>query len=222
LQHGAIAFQKTIEIRKFESDKFTENDDWKKSLLECDGVLIPGGFGERGWEGKILAAQFCREKKIPFFGICFGMQVMVVEYARNVLNLPKANSTEIDLQTPDPVISLLEEQRGVVNMGGTMRLGAYPCVLQEKSRAYAAYKKKVISERHRHRYEVNNKYKEALEKQGLTFSGTLESGSLCEIAEVENHPWMVGVQFHPEFQSKPLQPHPLFYQFVAAMIKYRS
>ncbi|MEI6243072.1 MAG: CTP synthase [Chlamydiota bacterium] len=222
LQHGAIAFQKALEIRKFESDKLTDSDEWKKSFLECDGILIPGGFGERGWEGKVLAAQFCREKKIPFFGICFGMQVMVVEYARNVLGWKDANSTEIDLSTPTPVISLLAEQINVEDMGGTMRLGAYTCVLKEKTKAFKAYKKKVISERHRHRYEVNNKYKDALEEKGLIFTGILENGSLCEIAEVQNHPWMVGVQFHPEFKSKPLEPHVLFHQFVEAMIQYRS
>ena len=186
-----------------------------------DGYLVPGGFGERGWMGKILTARYCRENKIPYFGICLGMQVMVVEFARNVLELSGANSTEIDPATPDPVISLLSEQQQVVDMGGTMRLGTFACKLKNGSQAHKAYKAGLIHERHRHRFEFNNKYREAIEQAGLLVSGLLEDQALCEITEVEDHPWMVGVQFHPEFKSKPTAPHPLFKAFVKATIEHK-
>jgi CTP synthase len=222
LQHGAIFAGKKLNISKIESDKISNEGSLSKLLSECNGILVPGGFGERGWEGKILAAQYCRENKIPYFGICFGMQVMVVEFARNILGFKDANTTEIDPKTTHPVVSLLAEQRIVENLGGTMRLGAYPCVLKDKSKAYKSYGEKVISERHRHRYEFNNNYKELFEQNGFLFTGTLENGDLCEIAEVKDHPWMVGVQFHPEFKSKPLNPHPLFRDFVAAIVRHRE
>lgn len=219
LKHGAIAHGVTIEIKKFESDKIVENGEFAKSIIDCDGYLVPGGFGERGWLGKILAAKYAREKKKPYFGICFGLHAMIVEFARDVLKYKGANSTEIDPNTAYPVISLLTEQKEIENLGGTMRLGAYPCALKEGSKAHKAYRKKIISERHRHRYEVNNIYKKAFENKGLIFSGILDKGSLCEIAEIKNHPWMVGVQFHPEFKSTPLSPHPLFRDFIGAMLK---
>ncbi|NGX60988.1 MAG: CTP synthase [Chlamydiae bacterium] len=215
LHHGAIAAGYKLQIRAIESDKIPSQDE----LAGCDGYLVPGGFGERGWEGKLEAAHYCREKKIPYFGICLGMQVMVVEFARNVLGLPSANSTEMELATRDPIISLLNEQEEIEEKGGTMRLGAYPCLLREGSRAHAAYGTKSISERHRHRYEFNNKYKALAEEKGLLLSGIYEEGNLCEIAEVKDHPWMVGVQFHPEFKSRPTDPHPLFREFVQAMVE---
>lgn len=216
LQHGAIAANCALKLVYFESDKIQP-----KELAGCDGYLVPGGFGERGWEGKIQAARFCREQKIPYFGICLGMQVMVVEFARNVLGLKGANSTEIAPQSEDPVISLLSEQQGVKEMGGSMRLGAYRCLLREGSLAHKAYGKRSISERHRHRFEFNNRYREGLERAGLLLTGELDQGALCEIVEVKNHPWMVGVQFHPEFKSRPTDPHPLFRDFIHAMLAHQ-
>lgn len=217
LQHGAIHSGYRLEIKTLESDKVSPKD-----LEGCDGYLVPGGFGERGWEGKIAAARHCREHQIPYFGICLGMQVMVVEFARHVLGLKEANSTEMEPKTQTPIISLLSEQEDVKDMGGTMRLGAYSCLLKEGSLAHRAYGSSKISERHRHRYEFNNRYRELSEKKGLQFSGVLENGNLCEIAEVKDHPWMLGVQFHPEFKSKPTQPHPLFRDFIQAMVAHKE
>ncbi len=218
LHHGAIANQVEIEIRRFESDKIEHPEDVEKEIGGCDGYLVPGGFGERGWMGKIMTAKYCREKKIPFFGLCLGMQIMCVEFARHVLGMKDANSTEVDPNTPHPVISLLSEQKGVENLGGTMRLGAYSCLIKKGTKAEKAYGTTRISERHRHRWEFNNAFKEACEKEGLILSGVLENSQLCEIAEIKNHPWMIGVQFHPEFKSKPTDPHPLFRDFIAAMV----
>ena len=218
LHHGAIAAGVNLEIRRFESDRIVENESVEKSIAGCDGYLVPGGFGERGWEGKVLTAKYCRTRGIPYFGLCLGMQVMIVEFARNVLGLEKAHSTEVDPNTPDPVISMLSEQKKIDAKGGTMRLGAYPCEIASNTLAYKAYGKKIISERHRHRYEFNNEYKSRFEAKGMVFSGNLENESICEISEVKNHPWMLGVQFHPEFKSRPLDPHPLFRDFLAALI----
>lgn len=209
LTHGGIAHNVRVEIEGFDSETATMIDG-------CDGYLVPGGFGARGFEGKIGIAKHCREKKIPYFGICLGMQVLVIEFARNVLGLKKANSTEMNEDTPDPIISLLSEQEGVKDYGGTMRLGAYPCILQKGSKAYAAYKEAKIEERHRHRFEFNNAYKKSCEEGGLLISGTYDA--LCEIVEVKDHPWMVGVQYHPEFKSKPMAPHPLFKAFIGAIV----
>jgi CTP synthase len=222
LQHAAIANQVDLEIRRFESDKILEQGDVAKAIEGCDGYLVPGGFGERGWMGKIMAAKYCRENKIPYLGLCLGMQVMCVEFARHVLKLADANSTEIDPQTPHPVISLLSEQTGVENKGGTMRLGAYDCNLRVGSKAEKAYGTKQISERHRHRFEFNNIFKDQFEKNGLVISGILHNDNLCEITEVKDHPWMVGVQFHPEFKSKPGRPHPLFRDFIGAILKNKK
>lgn len=219
LQHGAIAANVELEIKRFESDQIVKKGTVAHAIKGCDGYLVPGGFGERGWEGKVLTAKYCREKKIPYFGLCLGMQILVIEFARNVLGLKEAHSIEVDPDTPHPVISLLSEQQNVEDLGGTMRLGAYPCEVKDKTLAYKAYKKKLISERHRHRYEFNNAYKERFEKKGMVFSGTLKKGSLCEISEIKNHPWMLGVQFHPEFKSKPLDPHPLFRDFIAQLAR---
>lgn len=218
LQHAALAEGYALEIVRFESDKVVEEGKLSSEVKGCDGYLVPGGFGDRGWLGKILTAQYCRENKVPYFGICLGMQVMVVEYARNVLGLQDANSTEMDLHTEHPVISLLSEQRGIENMGGTMRLGRYQCQVQSGTRAHAAYGKSSVGERHRHRYEVNNQYVKQLEQAGLVVSGLMETEELCEIVEVANHPWMLGVQFHPEFTSKPTAPHPLFRHFIRAIL----
>lgn len=217
LQHAAIANQVELEIETYESDKVIENGAVR--IGDCDGYLVPGGFGERGWMGKILTAKHCRENKIPYFGLCLGMQVLCVEFARHVLHLSDANSTEMDQNTPHPIISMLSEQRDVKNLGGTMRLGAFNCSIQKGSKAFAAYGKEVISERHRHRYEFNNAFKKQCEEKGLVLTGVMENDVLCEIAEIKDHPWMLGVQYHPEFKSKPTAPHPLFRDFIAAAAK---
>lgn len=222
LAHGAIAVGYELEIKRFEADKIVQNGSVEQAIQGCDGYLIPGGFGERGWMGKILAAKYCRENKIPYFGICLGMQIMAIEFARNVANIEDANSTEVDPCTKHPIISLLSEQRDIQEMGGTMRLGNYTCRLKKGTHSQKAYGKELIGERHRHRYEFNNKYKDQMEKLGFVIAGTLEDGHLCEIAEISGHPWMVGVQFHPEFKSKPTDPHPLFLDFIKSMIAHKN
>lgn len=222
LHHGAIAAGHKLQIKWFEADKLLEQKSIDEAIAGCDGYIVPGGFGERGWTGKIMAAKYCRENNIPYFGICLGMQVMAVEFARHVLGLSDANSTEIDPYTKHPIISLLSEQREVQDMGGTMRLGSYVCQLKPDSKAAKAYGKEQIHERHRHRYEFNNKYLEEMEAKGFNITGTLEDASLCEISEIKGHPWMVGVQFHPEFKSKPTDPHPLFNAFTQAVIKHKA
>ncbi len=222
LHHAAISTGYKLNIKWFEADKLLDTGKLEELIAGCDGYVVPGGFGERGWNGKIMAAKYCRENKLPFFGICLGMQVMAIEFARHVAGLSEANSTEIDPYAKHPVISLLSEQREVQDMGGTMRLGAYACRLKQNSQAHKAYGHDAISERHRHRYEFNNKYQELMESKGFTISGTLEGATLCEIAEIKDHPWMIGVQFHPEFKSKPTEPHPLFSSFAHAMIKQKK
>lgn len=216
LQHGGIANKVKVAILGIDSEDIKDLSDFEKKVAGCQGVLVPGGFGERGWNGKLIAAEYCRSRGIPYFGICLGMQVMCVEFARNVLHLPHANSTEMDKKTPTPIISLIEEQRLVKDLGGTMRLGSYPCKLKKNSHAYAAYQREDIYERHRHRYEFNNEYAEMSENSGLIIVGTHPELGLCEIVENKNHPWMVGVQYHPEFKSKPTAPHPLFKSFIHA------
>jgi CTP synthase len=188
-----------------------------------DGVLVPGGFGERGIEGKVAAARYAREHRIPYFGLCLGMQVMCIEFARHVLGLPDANSTEFNPKTPDPIISLMADQQGIEDMGGTMRLGLWPCQLQEGSLAREAYAPEPrIRERHRHRWEFNNSYRARATAAGLNFSGLSPDGRLVEIAELDRtlHPWMLGTQFHPEFLSRPNRPHPLFQAFLQAAIAH--
>jgi CTP synthase len=175
---------------------------------------VPGGFGERGIEGKIQSIHYARTKQIPFFGICLGMQCAVIEFGRYVLNLKNANSTEFNPSSENPVISLIEEQMDIERMGGTMRLGAYPCIIKKSSIAFSEYKKEKISERHRHRFEFTLRFKEDFEKAGMTFSGMSPDGKLVEIIELADHPWFVGVQYHPEFKSKPINPHPLFAGFI--------
>ena len=221
LVHGGIANSTKVNIIRVDSENL-EKQKAQKYLKDAQGVLIPGGFGDRGIEGKIRAVQHARENNIPFLGICLGMQVATIEFARNVCKLAKANSTEFDRKTKNPVISLLEEQKGVKNMGATMRLGAYPCKLAKESHSRAAYKKEVVSERHRHRYEFNNKYRKTLEGKGIVFAGINVKQGLVEIVELKNHPWFVASQFHPEFKSKPDKAHPLFRDFIAAALKIKK
>jgi len=180
------------------------------------------GFGPRGTEGKIAAVRYAREQRVPFFGICFGMQMAVIEFARHVCGLERANSTEVDPNTPHPVIDLMTTQRGLTQKGGTMRLGAYPCVLEEKSTARKLYKAKKISERHRHRYEFNNAYRDRLAAGGLVLSGVSPDGGLVEMIEIAEHPWFVASQFHPEFKSRPMDCHPLFKGFIKAALQERK
>jgi CTP synthase len=184
------------------------------------GVLVPGGFGSRGHEGKIQAIKFARTKGVPFLGICLGMQMACVEFARNVLNLKDADSTELSEDTKNPVIHIMADQQEVTNLGGTMRLGAYPAVLQRGSLARKIYRTENISERHRHRFEFNNDYREAFEKKGMTLSGKSPDGKLVEIIEITDHPYFVATQFHPEFKSRPIAPHPLFKEFIAAAVSW--
>lgn len=212
LYHGGYAHKAKVTIHYFDSEQL----DDPSLLKDMDGILVPHGFGSRGAEGKIRAVQYAREKKIPFFGICFGMQFATIEFARNVAKLEGANSFEVNPNTPHPVIDLLPEQREVQDMGATMRLGSYPCVLVPGTKAHAAYGTDKISERHRHRYEFNPGYRDRLTHAGLVISGTSPDGRLVEIVELENHPWFVASQFHPEFKSRPFDPHPLFVAFIAA------
>ena len=220
LLHGGLANGGAVELVYVDAEKVTKGDPGQ--LADVDGILVPGGFGERGTEGKILAVKWARENRVPFFGICLGMQMMVAEYARNVAGLQRANSTEFDPDTPHPVIDLMESQRGIEAKGATMRLGAYPCKLVPGSRAAQAYGKEEISERHRHRYEVNNDYRGKLGEAGLVFSGMSPDGELVEMCEISDHPWFVGCQFHPEFKSKPFRPHPLFDAFIAAAAGFKQ
>lgn len=207
-------------ISWIDSEKITKGGIKILEKENLDGILIPGGFGIRGIEGKILAAQYARENKIPYFGICLGMQILVIEFARHQAGLNQASSTEFDPQTSSPVIDLMIEQKEIQDKGGTMRLGIYPCVLDQNSLSFKNYQQKKIFERHRHRFEFNNRFKEILSKSGLIIAGLSPNRNLVEIVEVENHPFMVGVQFHPEFQSRPLSPHPLFKAFVSQAINY--
>ncbi len=228
LIHGGIANRAKVELRYLSAEEL-ESEDPAQLLEGCDGILVPGGFGKRGAEGKITAITHARENKIPFFGICLGMQLAVVEYSRSVLGIEKAHSSELDPLTPDPVIYLCKEWFDYRNdkvqvrdenseMGGTLRLGAYPCTLLPGTLAAEAYKVAEISERHRHRYEFNNEYRERLEQSGLKVSGTSPDNNLVEIVEIEDHPWFLGCQFHPEFKSKPMKPHPLFRDFIKAAL----
>ncbi|BEV67305.1 CTP synthase [Bdellovibrio bacteriovorus] len=221
LVHGGVANNARVEIIYVDSEKVT--DKTVHSLLgKVDGILVPGGFGTRGVEGKITAIKYAREKRVPFFGICFGMQLSAIEFARNVCGIKDATSREFHAEnkrTGNFVIDSMAEQRGVINKGGTMRLGAFPCAIASGSRAYQVYKASSIMERHRHRFEFNNKYKDLFEKNGMMASGICKERDLVEIVELPDHPWFVGVQFHPEFKSKPLAPHPLFVHFVKASLK---
>lgn len=223
LQHGAIANDCALEIVYIDSEEIEKTSvEAVTSTQEIDAILIPGGFGSRGSEGKILAAKYAREMKIPYFGICLGLQIAVIEFARNVAKIEGATSTEFNPDAKHRVIDFMESQRSVSRKGGSMRLGAYPCALQSGSLVQKLYGSKEISERHRHRYEVNNAYRKQLTDSGLVTSGVSPDESLVEIIELKSHPWFVGVQFHPEFKSSPKHPHPLFKGFVAAALSYRD
>lgn len=221
LRHGGFECGADIDIDWIDAETVTE-ENADALLRGADGILVPGGFGDRGIEGKIQAVRYARENKIPFLGICLGMQLAVVEYARNVAGLPGAHSSELSPDTPYPVIDLMPEQKDVDKMGGTMRLGAFPCVIAEGTNSYAAYGTAEISERHRHRYEFNNAYRDKLTASGLTLAGQSPDGRLIEIVEIKEHPWFVGVQFHPEFKTRPNRPHPLFRDFVKKSLENRE
>ena len=215
LCHAGLYHNRDVNLEWVHSEEL-EKDGGEALLRQAQGIIVPGGFGIRGIEGMVRAATYARENKIPYLGLCLGMQVMVIEFARHVLSSDKANSTEFDASTPYPVIGLLPEQRAIKNKGGTMRLGVYPCHLVSGSRAAMAYGQSLVYERHRHRYEFNNEYRAILEEAGMVYSGLSPDGCLVEICELADHPWMVSCQFHPEFGSRPNRPHPLFCGFVAA------
>jgi CTP synthase len=221
LVHGALSNDCKVELEYIDSEEI-ERDGPQKFLTGLDAVLVPGGFGDRGTEGKIAAIGYARENKIPFFGICLGMQLAVVEFARNVASLAGASSSEFDKDTPYAVIDLMPEQRNVRSKGGTMRLGAYPCTLLPGSVAADAYGSTEISERHRHRYEFSNDFRDQLVGAGLVLSGTSPDKRLVEMVELTDHPYFIGCQFHPEFKSRPVAPHPLFARFVRAALERQA
>ncbi|MEJ5304404.1 MAG: CTP synthase [Ignavibacteria bacterium] len=218
--HAGAENKLKVNLIWLNAEKF-EYEDPAELLKNVHGLLVPGGFGERGIEGKIRAIQYARENKLPFFGICLGMQCAVIEFARNVCGLKQANSTEFR-KTRQNVIDLMPDQRKIKDLGGTMRLGAYPCIIEKGTKAYEAYKTELISERHRHRYEVNNKFRKILQDNGMIFSGLSPDGTLVEIIELKDHPWFLGCQFHPELKSRALKPHPLFREFVKASYKHKT
>ena len=217
LKHAGFAFDAEIEVDWINAEHVSA-DNVVEKLQNCDGILIPGGFGDRGVEGKIVAIQYARENKVPFFGICLGMQLASVEFARNVMGLEGAHSSELNAHTPYPVIDLLPEQKDVEDLGGTLRLGLYPTKLDRGSKVFEAYGEELVYERHRHRYEFNNEYREQFEAAGFKFSGTSPDGRLVEIIELADHPWFVASQFHPEFVSRPTRPQPLFREFIKASL----
>jgi CTP synthase len=212
LTHAGYEIGAEVDIKWIESENL-ESGDPTQDLRECDGILVPGGFGERGIPGMIIAAEYARTNDVPYFGICLGMQISVIEFARNILGLPLANSSEFDPTSPDPVIGLMADQHGNLPKGGTMRLGAYPCVIAKDSNLERAYQKSEISERHRHRYEFNNDYREKFEESGMKIVGQSPDGRLVESVEIASHPFFIGVQYHPEFKSRPTRAHPLFKAF---------
>ncbi|MCA9909727.1 MAG: gamma-glutamyl-gamma-aminobutyrate hydrolase family protein, partial [Anaerolineae bacterium] len=222
LYHAASAQNRGLEIEWIYSGDLEKDRGW--DMLETvDGIVLPGGYGYRGIEGKILAARFARERKVPYLGLCLGMQTMCIEFARDVLGYEDANSSEFETSTEHPIIDLMHEQRAVTDMGGTMRLGVYPCRLVAGSKAGAAYANaESIEERHRHRYEFNNLYRDAFADAGMVFSGLSPDGNLVEIAEIQDHPFMVGSQFHPEFLSRPNAPHPLFSKLIETALAQRK
>lgn len=221
LNHGGYANNAAVNIKWVNAVELTSQNAGD-FLQDADGVLVPGGFGDRGIEGKIEAARWARENKVPFFGICLGMQCSVIEYARNVLNFTDAHSSEINPETSYPVIDLMPDQKDIDKKGGTMRLGIYPCKLEKNTKSYEAYGSEVIYERHRHRYEFNNKYREKFVESGLVLAGTSPDGRLVEVIELKDHPWFVGVQFHPELKSRPNRPHPLFREFIKASLNNKN
>jgi CTP synthase len=218
MKHAGYAFDTDVEIKWINAEEVTR-ENVAELLNDVDGVLVPGGFGDRGIEGKIEATRYAREQKKPFLGICLGMQLATIEFARNVLGLQGAHSAEFDAETKHPIIDLLPEQKDVEDLGGTLRLGLYPARIVEGSKAFEAYEEEVIYERHRHRYEFNNHYRQDMEARGFVFSGTSPDGRLVEIVELKDHPWFVASQFHPEFVSRPTRPQPLFRDFIKATIQ---
>lgn len=220
LGHGGLANDSKVHIKWVHSEEVNV-DNYKELLNDVNGIIIPGGFGNRGIEGKILSARYARENKIPYFGICLGMQIAVIEYARNVLNLKAAHSTEMDEETPFGVIHLMPDQEDIDEKGGTMRLGLYPCKLFEDTKAIHAYGEELIFERHRHRYEFNNEYRDLMKEKGLIISGLSPDERLVEMVELKEHPWFVGCQFHPELKSRPNRPHPLFKEFIKAALQHK-
>jgi CTP synthase len=219
--HGGLSSDCRVELEYIDSE-LVEQQGPATLLAELDAVLVPGGFGDRGTEGKIAAIEYARTNRVPFFGICLGMQLAVVEFARNVAGLAAANSSEFDKDAQHPVVDLMPDQRGLRNKGGTMRLGAYPCALVPGTMAAEAYGTTDISERHRHRYEFSNDYRDKLAEAGLVLSGTSPDKRLVEMVELREHPFFVGCQFHPEFKSRPLAPHPLFARFVRAALERQA
>jgi CTP synthase len=217
LYHAGWDFQHDVDIEWIDSQQL-EFEGTEALLDGLDGIVVPGGFGNRGVEGMVRAARYARENRIPYLGLCLGMQIMAIEFARNVLGLEDANSSEFNVFTPHPVIDLLPEQRDLPDKGGTMRLGLYPCQLQPGTKALDAYGDRILFERHRHRFEFNNEYRLPFERGGMCFSGLSPDGRLVEIAELTDHPWMMGSQFHPEFRSRPYRPHPLFRGFIGACV----
>jgi CTP synthase len=215
LLHGGLAHQLKVNIDWIEAEGVV-GANWEQQLEGYDGILVPGGFGKRGIDGMLNGIRFARERKVPYFGICLGMQTLVIEFARNVCGLANADSTEFNSGTPHRVIFKLRELKGVDDLGGTMRLGSWPCKLQESSFAYRAYGSREIHERHRHRYEFNREYEDRLKAAGLRITGETPDGTYVEICELADHPWFLGCQFHPEFKSKPMEPHPLFKAFIGA------
>ncbi|RSK28972.1 CTP synthase [Bacillus sp. HMF5848] len=219
LRHAGYSFDSDISIRWINSEDVTDENiaDYMNGV---DGILVPGGFGDRGIDGKITTIRYAREQKVPFLGICLGMQLACVEFARNAVGLKGAHSAEIDPNTPYPIIDLLPEQKDIEDLGGTLRLGLFPCKVSEETKVWDAYKDEVVYERHRHRYEFNNQFRQVMEQNGFKFSGTSPDGRLVEIIELEDHPWFVASQFHPEFSSRPTRPQPLFHDFIQASLKY--
>ncbi len=222
LKHAGYKHNTKISINWIDSEKLEKTRNLKEIFKNTKGIIVPGGFGSRGIEGKIKAIKYARENNIPFLGLCLGLQLAVIEFSRNVCGIKDANSTEFDEHTNEPVIDIMEEQKNISNMGGTMRLGDYKCSLKEKTLAYKCYKTKNIIERHRHRYEFNNKYKSILEENGLVFSGVNKKSNLIEILEYPSHPHFIACQFHPEFKSRPTRCHPLFDSFISASVKNKE
>ena len=220
LRHGGIAHNARVNIKWVQADELTESGaDLDAIFSGVHGILVPGGFGSRGVEGKMLAARYAREHGVPYLGICLGMQIAVIEFMRDVCGLKDASSTEFDPETPDPVIDIMADQKGLVQTGGTMRLGHYRCTLKEGTKAHALYGVSEVEERHRHRFEFNNRYLERMEARGMIASGRNEERDLVEMIELTDHPWFVACQFHPEFKSRPNRPHPLFAGLIGAALE---
>lgn len=222
LSHGGISNGIGVDVDCIQSEKLEDMENWRDVLSEYSGIIVPGGFGERGTKGKMLACQIAREEKIPFLGLCLGLQVATIEFARNVLGIKDADSTEFDEVTEEPIIDLMPEQKKITRKGGTMRLGHYPCSIKPGTKAHEAYGLDVVHERHRHRLEINNKYRPELEKSGMVMCGVSPDDLLVEMIELKDHPWYVATQFHPEFQSRPNRAHPLFREFIKASLEYKE